>query len=181
MAMKDFGTALKNYSKIMYIGIDIGGTNIKGVLFNGKKAAKKIRVPTQSKTSPKIIIGQIFKCIEKLIKQDKNVKGIGIGVAGPIDFKNQKVLNPPNVTALENMELGKLVEKKFGIKTIIDNDVHGLTLAEAILGAGKNKNLVVGLGLGTGVGGGIVMDKKIIYGKTGAAGELGHITIDRHG
>lgn len=165
----------------MFIGIDIGGTNIKGVLFDGKKAVKKVKVPTKSKTNQKIILGQIFKCIEKLIKKNRNVKGIGIGVAGPVDFKNQKILNPPNVVALKNLELGKIIEKKFRIKTVIDNDVHCLTLAEVILGAGKNKNLVVGLGIGTGVGGGIVMNKKIIYGKTGTAGELGHMTIDKHG
>jgi glucokinase len=165
----------------MYIGIDIGGTNIKGVLFDGRKAAKKVKIPTKSKTNQKIILSQIFKCIEKLIKKNKDIKGIGIGVAGPIDIKKQKILNPPNVTGLKNLELGKIIEKEFKIKTVIDNDVHCLVLAEAILGAGKNKNLVVGLGLGTGVGGGIVMDKKIIYGKTGTAGELGHITIDKYG
>ncbi|HUT96262.1 MAG TPA: ROK family protein [Candidatus Paceibacterota bacterium] len=171
----------------MYIGIDIGGTNIKGILFDGKKAVKKVRIITKSKTNLKIILGQIFKCIESMRKAHykcaytNKINGIGIGVAGPIDVKNQKILNPPNMTGLKNLELGKIVEKKFKIKTIIDNDVHCLVLAEAILGAGKNKNLVVGLGLGTGVGGGIVMNKEIVYGKTGTAGEFGHMTIDKHG
>ena len=176
----------------MTIGIDIGGTNIKGVLINGnlsagkagKKVIAKIKILTRSKTNQKIIFGQIFKCIEKLIQKSKNVgrptsyiQGIGIGVAGPVDFENQKALNPPNVTGLKNLELGKIIEKKFKIKTIIDNDVHCLAFAEALLGAGKNKKMVVGLGIGTGVGGGIVIDKKIIYGKSGTAGEMGHMMI----
>jgi len=159
----------------MYIGIDIGGTSIKGVLLGGKKIARKIKIPTKSKTNKKIIIAQIFECIRRLIR--KNVKGIGIGVAGPMDFKNQKALNPPNVTGLKNLELGKIIEKKFKIKTIIDNDVHCLVFAEALFGAGKNKQMVVGLGIGTGVGGGIVINKKIIYGKSGTAGEMGHMMI----
>lgn len=165
----------------MVIGIDIGGSNIKGVLLNNDKIVAKIKIPTRSKTNQKIIIGQIFKCIQNLINKGKDIKGIGIGVAGPVDINNQIVLNPPNVVGLKNLKLGELIEEKFKIKTVIDNDVHCLALAEAIRGAGKGKNLVVGLGLGTGVGGGIVINKKIVYGKSGTAGEMGHMMIDRYG
>lgn len=193
--MIDFGIGLKNYFKFMVIGLDIGGTNIKGVILDNQKVIAKIKVPTKSKTNQKIILDQIFKCIEILIKKNKNVgcrtlptgrqashiNRIGIGVPSPIDFKNQKILNPPNVIALKGLRLGKLVENKFKIKTIIDNDVHCLVLAEALLGAGKDKKMVVGLGLGTGVGGGIVIDNKIVYGKNGTAGEMGHMTISKHG
>jgi len=179
----------------MYIGIDIGGTNIKGVLIdnspvkkNGSRILTKVQYPTKSKTSKKIILEQVFKIIKILLQKNKNVgrttshiKGIGIGVAGPVDFENQKVLNPPNVTGLKNLELGKLIEKKFKIKTIIENDAHLMVLAETLWGAGKDKNIVIGLVFGTGVGGGIVMNKKIVHGKTGTAGEFGHMTIDKHG
>jgi glucokinase len=175
----------------MVIGIDIGGTNIKGVVLSNNKIIARVKIPTRSKTNQKIILGQIFKCIEKLVAKSENagnvgratshIAGIGVGVAGPVDFENQKILNPPNVVALKNLELKKIIEEKFKIKTIIDNDVHCLVLAEALLGAGKEKKMVVGLGLGTGVGGGIVIDKKIVYGKTGTAGELGHMTINKYG
>jgi len=165
----------------MTIGIDIGGTNIKGVLFGKGRVLARIKIRTKSKSDRKILIAQIFECIEFLFKKDKKVERIGIGVAGPVDFKNQKVLNPPNVTGLKGLYLAKLVEKRFKIKTIVDNDVHGLVLAEAILGAGKNKKLVVGLGLGTGVGGGIVLNKKILHGARGTAGEIGHMIIKRGG
>jgi len=180
--MTGIGIAQKNYSnKVMIIGIDIGGTNIKGILLDGTKIRTKVQYSTKSKTNKKLLLDQIFKIIKILIKKGKKIDGIGIGVAGPIDFKNQKILDPPNVTALRNLELGKLIEKKFKIKTIIENDGHLMTLAETILGAGKNKNNVVGIALGTGVGGGLVMNKKIIHGKNGTAGEIGHMTIDQHG
>lgn len=178
----------------MTIGIDIGGTNIKGVLLKNNKVVEKIKIKTKSKSNKKIIIAQIFECIENLIKKGRNVgratsyiRRVGIGVAGPVDFKNQKVLNPPNVTALKNLYLGKLTEKKFtpylkkGAGAIIDNDVHCLVLAEALLGAGKGKKMIVGLGLGTGVGGGIVLNKKILYGAGGTAGEIGHTIIKKDG
>ena len=171
----------------MTIGIDIGGTNIKGVLLKGNKVIAKIKIKTKSKSNKKLLIAQIFECIESMRKAHyecahaNKIKGIGIGVAGPVDFKNQKVLNPPNVTALKNLYLGKLIEKKFKIKTIIDNDVHLMVLAEAILGAGKGKKMVIGLGLGTGVGGGIVLNGKIMHGKGGTAGEIGHTIIKKDG
>jgi len=166
----------------MYIGIDIGGTNIKGVLLDGKKVAGRIKISTQSKTNKKLLIGQIFKCIEKLIAMGKTVKGIGIGVAGPVDFENQKILNPPNVTALENLYLGRIIEKKIKIKTKIENDANCCGLAEALLGAGKDKKVVTGLTLGTGVGGFVIINKKIFRGKSLRATEFGHkIKINKNG
>lgn len=167
----------------MTIGLDIGGTNIKGILMFGNRVIAKVKIPTKSKSNKKIIIAQIFECIESLNvgRATSNINQIGIGVAGPVDIKKQKILNPPNVKALKNLYLGKIIEKKFRIRTIIDNDVHCLVLAEAILGAGKGKKIVVGLGLGTGVGGGIVVDKKLYYGARGQSGEIGHTTIVKNG
>ena len=141
----------------------------------------KIKIKTKSKSNKKNLIAQIFECIKILMEKRKGIKGIGIGVPSPIDFKNQKILNPPNVPALKNLYLGKLIKNKFKIKTIIDNDVHCLVGGEAILGAGKNKKIVVGLGLGTGVGGGIVMNKKIFRGQRGTSGEIGHTMIQKDG
>ncbi len=165
----------------MIIGVDIGGTNIKGIILDGAKIRSKVQFATKSKTNKKILLNQVFKIIKTLIKKGKKINGVGVGVAGPVDFENQKVLDPPNVIALKNLELGKLIEKEFKIKTLIENDGHLMTLAEAIKGAGKNKKNIVGITLGTGVGGGIVIDKKIVHGKTGTAGEIGHMSINKYG
>jgi len=165
----------------MTIGIDIGGTNIKGVLMNGNKVVVRKKISTKSKSNKKIILTQLFECINYLIKKGGRIREIGVGVAGPIDFKNKKILNPPNVTAFKNFHLGEMIKNKFGIETVIDNDVNYLTLAEAILGAAKEKNFVIGLGLGTGVGGGIVLNEKIFHGANGSAGEIGHMIIFDNG
>jgi len=162
----------------MHIGIDVGGTNIKGVLLNSdKEAVTKFKIPTKSRTNKKIILNQIFECIDLLKSRVDKVRTIGVGVASPVDFKKQKILNPPNVPGLKNIYLAKEIEKKFGIRTIIDNDANCFVLSEAILGAGKEKKIVIGLTLGTGVGGGVVINKKIYHGADGSAGEFGHITI----
>jgi len=165
----------------MTIGIDIGGTNTKGVLMKGNKVIARKKVLTKSKSNKKIILAQLFECINYLIKKGGRINGIGIGAAGPIDFKEKKILNPPNVIGLKNLYLAKIVQKKFKTKTILDNDVNCLVLVEAILGAAKGKSLVVGLGIGTGVGGGIVLNKELFYGANGSAGEIGHMIIQQNG
>ncbi len=163
----------------MYIGIDIGGSKINSVLVKKNKVIKQRKVLIKPKSNKKILIAQVFDCLDYLLSNvnKKQVKGIGLGVPGLIDFKNQKILNLPNLTDLKNVYLGKLIQKKFKIKTMLDNDSNCFSLAEAILGAGKSKNIVIGVTLGTGIGGGIIINKKIFHGSIGSAGEFGHIKI----
>ena len=165
----------------MVIGLDVGGTNIKGVLMNGKRIVAKIKVATKSRINKEILVNQIFDCINILKSGVQKIEKIGIGIAGPIDFKKQLVLNPPNLIALRGLRLGKMIQGKFSIKTIIEHDVNCFVLAEAILGAGKNYESVFGITLGTGVGGGMVVDRKIYHGAHGSSGEIGHTTIEKNG
>lgn len=155
----------------MYIGIDIGGSKINSVLFDGKKVIKKRKVLTKSKSNKKIIIAQIFDCIEYFINSDvRRPKGIGIGAP-----------KPTNVTALKNISLAKVVQRKFKIKTKVDNDANCFGIAEGTLGAAKGKQNFVGLTLGTGVGGCVVINGKLYYGARGNAGEIGHMIIKKDG
>lgn len=148
---------------------------------NGNKIIAKIKISTKSRTNKKTLVNQIFDCINNLKGKGLKIEKIGIGVAGPIDFKKQTVLNPPNLTALKRLKLGRIIQDKFRIKTIIEHDVNCFVLAETIYGAGKNYKSVFGITLGTGVGGGMVIDKKIYHGAHGSSGEVGHITIEKNG
>lgn len=163
------------------IGVDIGATKISFVLLKGAEVLKKKKIVTP-KTKKEIIkeLGDNIKYFSLKIRK-KEISGVGIGVPGPLDIQRGLILNPPNLTLLENCPLTKIVEKKFRIKIRMDNDVNCFTLAEAVLGAGKGAKIVFGLTLGTGVGGGIVIDKKIYRGAFGGAGEAGHMTINLAG
>ena len=164
----------------MYIGLDIGGHKINSVLVKGNKVIRRMKVATKSISNKKIIIAQIFDCIEHLMSK-KKIKGIGIGAPGPIDLKKGVVLKPPNVKALTNLPLADLVQKKFKIKTMIDNDVNCFGIAERLLGAGKGKQNIIGLTLGTGLGGCLILKGKLFYGSQGSAGEIGHMIIKKGG
>lgn len=166
----------------MYIGLDIGGYKINSVLVKNNKIINKKRVLTKSKANKKIIIGQIFDCINYLASA-KKIKGIGIGVPGPIDLKQGLILNPPNLKVLKNFPLANLIQRKFKTKKVaIENDVNCFGLAEAVLGkAGKKNKNFVGLTMGTGVGGCLIVDGNLYRGGNGSAGEIGHMIIKQGG
>jgi glucokinase len=109
------------------------------------------------------------------------VKGIGIGSPGPLDPRTGVVLNPPNLPCWRNFPLGAEAERAFGKPTKVENDANAAGLAEALWGAAAGYSDVFYATLGTGIGTGIVFDRKIYWGRTGAAGSGGHTTIDYRG
>lgn len=165
------------------IGIDIGGTEIKMVLLkNGRVLkSKKVLTPKTKKDIVRIIAGHIND-----LKRGYKIRGVGIGVPGPVNKEGTRVLNPPNLPQLSHTSLPEILTRELRVKVAMDNDANCFTLAETFLGAGKDYDIVLGITLGTGVGGGIAYKlkaknkkrKTILYrGVSGSAGELGHMTI----
>lgn len=163
------------------IGIDIGATNTKFVLISKSKIIKKEKISTPKNKEKLIKI--LEQNIENLISGIplSRIRGIGIGVPGPLNKKRDFILNPPNLKCLSNCPLSKIIKKDLKIKTIMENDVSCFTLAEAKMGAGKGAEIVAGITLGTGVGGGLAIKNKIYQGAFGSASEFGHMTIKFNG
>jgi glucokinase len=163
------------------IGVDVGKTKISFVLLKNWRVVsrQKIFTPKNKKGIIKTIERNIKKLIIDIPKRD--ILGIGIGIPGPLNKKGDLSLSPPNLKSLRNCPLAKIIEKDLRIKTRMENDANCFTLAEAILGAGKNKETVIGITLGSGIGGGIVIKKKIFRGAFGSAGEMGHMIIKTDG
>jgi glucokinase len=113
----------------------------------------------------------LFKNIGLLMNKD--VKGIGIGCAGPL--KDGVIKNPPNLP-LKNYNIKAELKKRFKVRVEVGNDAHCVALAEAKFGVRK-KNFII-LTLGTGIGGGIIIDGKLYEGQ-GFGGEFGHIILDK--
>jgi len=138
------------------IGVDIGATKIIFGLLKNRKVIKKKKIPTPK--TKKIIIKELKENLRDLKKSsDLKIDRIGIGVPGILDIKKGLILKCPNLRYLDNLPLVKILEKELKIKTSIENDTNCFTLAEALFGAGKNKNIVFGITLGSGVGGGLVI------------------------
>lgn len=150
------------------IALDIGGSGIKAGLIRNKKIVKKIKIDTQVSKGKKRILENIVKSIEEV--RDGKIKAIGIGCPGPADYKEGKILNPPNLKPINNFNLKEFLEKKYKVKVRMDNDANCASLAEII--NRKEKNFVI-LTLGTGIGSGVIMNRKLFD-----QSELGHIIID---
>ncbi|MDX9893626.1 MAG: ROK family protein [Patescibacteria group bacterium] len=159
-----------------YIVLDIGGTKIAGALIRNNKIIKKIKLPTEAKSSPQRIIGNTKQTINQL--HHSKIKGIGVGIAGQVDQRRGILVSSPNFTKqFKNIGLKKILETEFKKPTIIENDANCFALGEALFGGGKDKTNVIGLTLGTGIGGGIIINKKIYTGSQGMGGELGFMVI----
>jgi len=166
------------------IGIDIGRTFIKaGVVENKGNIIKKEQIPTRGEEGKReVVLSQIENAIDFCFKGEdkKEIKGIGIGTPGLVD-NNGIVYEAPNLPGWDNLPLREIIEKKYNIKTIVENDVNTIAWGEYLFGAGKGCKTMICITLGTGVGGGIVKDGKLLRGEKYSAVEIGHITIDYKG
>ncbi|MGE5437778.1 MAG: ROK family protein [Syntrophothermus sp.] len=165
------------------VGVDLGGTNIKvGIVSEAGETVAKASVATLAEEGPNVVISQIKKGIsEVLADKTFDIKGIGIGSPGVVSIDKGIVENPPNLPGWGKIMLGDILEKEFNIKVVVENDANAAAIGELVFGAGKEFDSFVMITLGTGVGGGIILNKKIYRGDFGAAGEIGHITIDYKG
>ncbi len=166
-----------------FVGVDIGGTKILAILVNSKfeiiSRAKKKTKGWVKDTKPET---KIIEIINSVIEEAGNckIKGIGLGVPGPVDYKKGIVVTTPNI-GWENFALGDIISRKFSVPAVVDNDVNLGTFAEWHFSDYRDVKHVLGVFPGTGIGGGLIINKKIIHGASGGAGEIGHFTIQLDG
>jgi len=162
------------------IGIDIGGTNIKIGLVDNKNSVVYQRIYSTPSDSYENLIDVILNGIA-LLKQDYELRFVGIGCAGIVDFQKGKVVYSPNIDYLRDKSLKDDLEKKLELPVSVDNDANVIAIGEKIAGVSNDINTLICLTLGTGVGSGIIIDNHLLRGKFGGAGELGHTIIDIDG
>ncbi len=165
------------------IGVDLGGTTIKlGIVTNNGKIINKISIRTEAEKGPKKVIANLISGINELTNNSKfKITGIGIGCPGVVTPGKGIVEKPPNLPGWDKVNIGKIISKEFKKPVFVDNDANAAAIGELTFGSGKKYKSFIMITLGTGVGGGIVINKKIYHGDFGAAGEIGHISIDFKG
>jgi glucokinase len=165
------------------VGVDLGGTNIKiGLVTQGGKIINKLSIKTESDRGPQKVVENIKAGIHALLNKTKvHVHGIGIGCPGTVDHEKGTVENPPNLPGWRKVNLGKAISMEFEKDVFLENDANAAAIGELIFGNGKKFSSFIMVTLGTGVGGGIVINRKLYHGEFGAAGEIGHITINYKG
>jgi glucokinase len=165
------------------IGIDLGGTNIKAALVHREKGfLKTSSVPTEADEGKDHVFDRIAMSIKKLLEgEDEQPIGVGMGLPGMVSMDRKTVKNPPNLPGWKVENVSYEIEKRTGLRCVIENDANLAALGSARFGVGASLDYFIMITLGTGVGGGIIIDNKIYRGTTGMAGELGHVIINYHG
>lgn len=168
------------------IGIDLGGTTVKlAVLTETGEVQQKWSLLTDiSEEGTKIvpsIVASINEHIERYGMSKEDFIGIGMGSPGTVDLQNGTVIGAYNLNWKTLQPVKLLIEEGTGIPFAIDNDANVAALGERWKGAGENEDNMAFLTLGTGVGGGIVAEGNLLHGSVGAAGEVGHITVEPNG
>lgn len=168
----------------MYIGIDLGGTNIAvGLVSDNGNIIKKAQVPTLLPRDYREIVKDMAELTNRLLKEEglniDDVDGIGIGCPGTIDSKKCEVAYANNLK-MHHTPVAEELKKYFDVPISMLNDADAAAYGEYVIN-GEGVDSFVFITLGTGVGGGIVINGKVYRGFNGAGGELGHITLVHNG
>jgi glucokinase len=166
----------------VYVGIDLGGTNIKIGCFDGEiNLIGKTSTPTGIEMGPEFVVERICETAEKLLADSglsaDDIAGIGIGTPGPANYREGIVIKAANMPKFRNTPLRDMIARKLGKPAILENDANVACWGEFAVGAGKGSGDMVFFTLGTGIGGGIVSNGELVQGVGGNAAELGHIII----
>ena len=171
--------------KKYYIGIDLGGTFIKGGIVDSDGNLIKVnKTPTEVDLGVLKICENIAKLSLSLVKEagiDKSdIVALGMGAPGMIDSDKGIIICSENLY-FENFPIAEKIEELTGFKVKVANDANVATLGEVKFGAAKDKDNAIMLTLGTGVGGGMVCNGRLVEGNMGAGAELGHMVIAING
>ena len=175
------------------VGVDLGGTNVKVALVERTHGlVRRASLPSEADGGPHRVLDRIAEGVGRVLgglPDGEAAVGIGIGAPGAVSLDRTTVRKPPNFPGWDEVvmpeALGRRVTDLTGLSPdapiLVENDANVAGLGSAFYGAGQAFPSFVMVTLGTGVGGAILVDRRLFRGTTGAAGELGHVSIDYEG
>ncbi len=161
------------------IGVDVGGTKIAaGVVSPEGDILNEVRYPSAGPQER--LLSTIARAVDE-VKNGFEVGGTCLAVPGTVSTTENKVINAPNLHAIEGVPLKDELEERTELSTTVENDANAAAWGEFRFGAGSEATHLIFITLGTGVGGGVVSHGLLLRGAQGAGGEMGHITIQATG
>ncbi len=164
------------------VGVDFGGTFVKiGVCRGAELLETDEPISTADHQGPDTLIRAMSECIAKLRSRHPEIKAVGVGVPGLVDYDRGYIHVLTNVPGWSHIPLRKILSKQIGLPVTVENDANAMTYGEWRYGAARGMKNVIGITLGTGVGGGMVLDGKMYRGSHFSAGEIGQMSIHYDG
>jgi glucokinase len=169
------------------LAIDLGGSRIRVAhLSSDLTVAHREVLPTMPTLGVEGVLDRIVT-LARLVRTSADAAGdaaptaIGISVPGPVDPRRGVVLSPPNLPGWDEVHLADRLSSALGLPAALERDTNVALLAEWRHGAAVGANHAIYVTVSTGIGGSIVADGRLLHGPDGAAGEVGHLTVDLDG
>lgn len=163
-----------------FIGVDVGGTKILGLVTDGLSPTATFRELQPTPKDPDALAPAIAEVVAALLSKSDRVVGIGVGVPGLVDHAG--VLHyGPNVQGVLGLDIAGELNSRFGLPAVAENDGYLAALTEHRLGAARGHDHAIIVTQGTGIGGGLIVGGQVLRGANGFAGEPGHMLVNRFG
>jgi glucokinase len=171
-----------------FLGCDLGGTNLRAGIADVQtgELSQVTSILTIAREGPHAVIARMADLLQSVLAagglSKSEVGGIGIGVPGLLDLERGTVLFLPNLPSTwPNVPLAGIISQKLSLPVFLLNDARSITYGEWKFGAGRGVDTMACFAIGTGIGGGLVIAGRLHLGIDGAAGELGHQTVEPDG
>jgi glucokinase-like ROK family protein len=164
-------------------GVDLGATSLRVAVLTAELEVKaQVEEPVDLRRGPEPVLGRATEMIEKLARdQGVQLAGIGVGVPGPVRFREGMPVSPPIMPGWNEYPVRDIVARRFGCPVLVDNDVNVMAGGEHWGGVAKSVDNYLFVKIGTGIGCGILIRGEVYRGIDGCAGDIGHINVDPDG
>jgi glucokinase len=165
-----------------YLGIDLGGTNIKsGVVDDDGRPVSSVSIETHADRGPEAGLNNLAEAGRLAVQASglswHEITGVGLGSPGTMDIPAGMLLEPPNLPGWDNLPIRDRLAERLGKPTVLQNDANAAAYGEYWAGAGRDTKSLVMFTLGTGIGCGIVEGGLIVEGRHSHGAECGHIVV----
>jgi glucokinase len=163
------------------LAVDIGGTKLAcGVVTADGQVTAECRVPTPKGDDPERLFGVLSGLVSAAMTAHRDLKACGVGCGGPMSEHGDAV-SPLNIPAWRDFPLRSRLGSLTGLEVTVENDAKALALGEGWTGAARGRSNYMAMVVSTGVGGGIVLDGRLLDGRLGNAGHVGHVIVEPEG
>ncbi len=178
-----FESADSAIGRELAIGIDLGGTQIRAALVTRAGAIlHRAATATAAQAGAEAVVAQIADLAHAMAARAGGpVLGLGLCAPGPLDAARGIALSTPTIAGFTDFPLKRAVEARSGLPVVLENDGIAAAVGEWRFGAGRGTRHMVYATVSTGIGGGVVADGRVLRGRMGMAGHIGHMTIRQDG
>jgi glucokinase len=167
----------------LYIGIDVGGTNIKvGVVTDAGASLARVKVPTEAARGHEVGVENICRAALEAVEQARltldDIRGVGLATPGTMDIPAGMLLDPPNLPGWVDVPIRQLIADRLERPVVLQNDANAAAMGEYWIGGGRDVRSMVLWTLGTGIGCGIIVNDMVLEGEHSHGAECGHIVVE---